>query len=227
MTTRGISFAVLAAERASQARTAEVHWAQVGDRTVVWAPVEHAIAALGVAPDSAAGLSLVMQVGRSFQDEHPRVRVLVDHGRHLVVDAGTLPESLPTEDVCWRVEVLPQDTVVVDRPMVRPARRDSTVVDLLGQLVPSSLDSDLKELVGFGTRHSLSATFGEAAEWAANRLLSLGYTVAEQSVTVGLGQSRNVIADLPPNLRPSELQPRDHRRHALRVNESSSDIHRV
>jgi Zn-dependent M28 family amino/carboxypeptidase len=85
----------------------------------------------------------------------------------------------------------------VDRPVLRAARTEPSMVDLIGQLVPSFIDSDLKELVGFGTRHSVSTTFGEAAEWVADRLLSLGYTVSEQSVTVGSGRSRNVIADRP------------------------------
>jgi Zn-dependent M28 family amino/carboxypeptidase len=138
----------------------------------------------------------VTQVGRAFQDEHPKVRVVLDHGRHLVVDTATLPEKLVVEDVCWRVEALPADTVVVDRPALRPRRTDRLTVELLGQLFPSAFDSDLKELVGFGTRHSLSSGFDEAAEWAADRFMSLGYTVAEQSIAVGSGRSRNVVADL-------------------------------
>jgi Peptidase family M28 len=197
MTGAGLSLAVLPAEQASGTRTADVHWAQLGDRTVVWSSPEKPIAALRVTPTEAAGLALVTQVGRSFQDEFPMVRVLLDHGRHLVVDTETLPEKMAAEDVCWRVEPLPEDTVVVDRPVLRAARTEPSIVDLIGQLVPSFIDSDLKELVGFGTRHSVSTTFGEAAEWVADRLLSLGYTVSEQSVTVGSGRSRNVIADRP------------------------------
>ena len=37
---------------------------------------------------------LVTQVGRSFQAAHPQVPVLLDHGRHLVVDLSALDESV-------------------------------------------------------------------------------------------------------------------------------------
>jgi peptidase M28-like protein len=197
MTESGISVAVLPAEHAREVRTASpaVHWAQLGERTVVWSPAGE-LPERAVAAASAAGLALVTQVGRAFQDEHPKVRVVLDHGRHLVVDTATLPEKLAVEDVCWRVDALPADMVVVDRPALRPGRTDPLTVELLGQLFPSAFDSDLKELVGFGTRHSLSSGFDEAAEWAADRFMSLGYTVAEQSIAVGSGRSRNVIADL-------------------------------
>jgi Peptidase family M28 len=200
MTVSQMSAGVLPAERSREMRTAstETHWAQIGDRTVVWSAPDQ-LPADAAERTSVAGLALVTQVGRAFQDEHPNVRVVLDHGRHLVVDTGTLPERLavePVAEVCWRVEALPADTVVVDRPALRSGRADPLTVDLLGQLFPSAFDNDLKELVGFGTRHSLSGGFGEAAEWAADRLMSLGYTVAEESVTVGSGRSRNVIADL-------------------------------
>jgi hypothetical protein len=200
MTGSHVSVAVLPAAHAREARgvSAAVHWAQLGEHTVVWsAPDELPERAVAT---SVAGLALVTQVGRAFQDEHPNVRVVLDHGRHLVVDTATLPDRLTVEpaveEVCWRLEALPEDAVVVDRPALRPGRTDPLTVELLGQLFPSAFDSDLKELVGFGTRHSLSSGFVEAVEWAADRLLSLGYTVAEQSIAVGSGRSRNVVADL-------------------------------
>jgi hypothetical protein len=200
MNTLGVSFAVLPAaqERATRPISGAVHWARLGDQTIVWSPVERVaegVATLEVTPSPAAGLALVTQVGRVFQAEHPNVRVVLDHGRHLVVDTATLPDGLVTDDICWRVEPLPEDTVVVDRPVVAAARSDPATAELLNLLSPSSFDNDLKELVGFGTRQSWGSGFVAAAEWAADRLMSLGYTVAEQPITVGTRRSRNVIAD--------------------------------
>jgi hypothetical protein len=188
-----------AALRASgRAAAGAVHWARLGDSVVVWSADGRAadrLRQLGAEPAEAAGLALVTQVGRSFADDHPDVPVLVEHGRHLVVDSASLSGIAEAETACWRVQPLPVDAVVVDRPVRAAGRADPTTLGLLSQLSPQAYESDLTWLVGLGTRHSLSQGFATAAGWAADRFASLGYTTSRQPVTVGAGQSQNVVAD--------------------------------
>ena len=202
MSTNSLRWAVLPAARyaslaAGERQAGHLHWARLGDSTFVWAAGDRAtdeVGRLGIEPAQAGGLALVTQVGRSLQNAHPHVRVLLDHGRHLVVDSATLP-AVSTDPDCWRVEPLPADLVVVDRPAVAAERTDPAVDGLLSQLSPSAYESDLGQLVGFGTRHSLSQGFANAAVWAAGRLGSLGYATSRQPITVGSGHSENVVAD--------------------------------
>lgn len=176
------------------------HWTRLGDRVVVWSSASDAAARverLGVPPARAAGLALVTQVGRSFQDDHPDARLVVDHGRHLVIDTATLPRDLEAVTACWRVEPLPVDSVIVDRPVTVAARSDPTTLELLAELSPQAFESDLLWLVERGTRHSLSQGFADAAAWTAARLTSLGYTTSRQAISVGAGNSENVVAERP------------------------------
>jgi hypothetical protein len=203
VSTRSLRWAVLPAARyapSGRAAPGAPHWTRLGGSVVVWSSASDAAARverLGVPPAPAAGLSLVTQVGRAFQDEHPNVRVVVEHGRHLVVDSATLPGVPEAESTCWRVEPLPVDTVVVDRPVPVAARSDPATLALLSQLSPQAYENDLIWLVALGTRHSLSQGFTSAAGWAAARLTSLGYTTSRPPITVGAGQSENVVADRP------------------------------
>jgi hypothetical protein len=198
MTTAGVRWVVLPASRHAPADPGGPHWARLGGTVVAWSSAGNAGAALGrpgVTPArSAAGLTLVTQVGRSFQDRHPAVPVVLDHGRHLVVDAD--PDQVDGGGH-WRVEPLPVDTVVVDRPDPVPGRSDAATQALLAQLSPEAGLADLTRLVGLGTRHSSSQGFRAAVGFADARLASLGYRTARQQITVGAGQSENLVADRP------------------------------
>lgn len=167
-------------------------WTRVGDRVVVWDPVPPTGAGDRPGP-GAEPLYLVTQVGRTFQDAHPDVRPLLDHGRHLVVQG--LDPSLIADDTCWRVEPLPADQVVVDVVGRRPGRTDPATASLLDQLDPARYEADLRWLAGLPTRHSTSAGFGQAADWAAARLTALGCTVTRQTVAVGSGTSQNIVGE--------------------------------
>lgn len=154
--------------------------------------------------------ALVTQVGRSFQQQHPEVPVLLDHGRHLVValpdpelphvvlpDAGPAAGAAPA-DVDWRVDPLPADgAVVVDRPATAARALDPLTSELLGQLSQDSFVATLTFLSGLPTRHSLSAGFRQAADHVAAVLTDGGFSVSRPSITVGSGSSSNVVADLP------------------------------
>ena len=154
--------------------------------------------------------ALVTQVGRSFQQQHPEVPVLLDHGRHLVValpdpelphivlpeaaaEAGTAPA-----DVDWRVDPLPADgAVVVSRPTTAARALDPLTSELLGLLSQDSFVATLTFLSGLPTRHSLSAGFRQAADHVSAVLADGGFAVSRPSITVGSGSSSNVVADLP------------------------------
>ena len=144
---------------------------------------------------------LVTQVGRSFQAAHPEVPVLLDHGRHLVVDLSHFEESPtgpgggPAGHVNWRIEPLPWGTVVVDRPSPPVPATDEPTAALLAALSADSFDQSLRFLAGLPTRHSLSAGFREAADWMSGRLAATGFAVTRPSITVGTGSSLNVIGD--------------------------------
>jgi Peptidase family M28 len=180
-----------------------VRWTLLGDVAVVWG-LETPSAALDVArwagavgPASATGgLALVTQVGAAFQREHPEVDVLVDRGRHLVVDASAVP-PVPEYHVDWKVEPLPAETAVVTRQPPVPVEAEPGIGEVVESLSSSSYEQDVTQLASLATRHSLSAGFDEAAAYCVGRLETAGYTVTRQSVSVGGGTSTNLVADRP------------------------------
>jgi hypothetical protein len=201
-----VRWAVLAADRLERVKTAKAgkaaapHWARIADQVIVWSTSVTGPDALlrpGVEArrtgTARSELSLVTQVGRCFQDAHPRVPVLLDHGRHLVIDGGKALRG--KEDDCWRVEPLPVDATIVDRPSLRAERVDPVAAELVAALSRPSFEGDLTWLAQLPTRHSLSSGFIQSADWAMAKLAALGYATSRTPVTVGSGQSANVIAD--------------------------------
>jgi hypothetical protein len=157
--------------------------------------------------------ALVTQVGRSFQQQHPDVPVLLDHGRHLVV---TLPDpelpNVPLPEAGegtrngeadaghpdWRVSPLPGDgSVVVHRPAAAARAPDRVTTELLAAMSQDSFAATLSFLAGLSTRHSLSAGFRQAADHVAALLTDRGFAVGRPAITVGAGSSSNVVADRP------------------------------
>lgn len=155
---------------------------------------------------------LVTQVGRSFQQQHPDVPVLLDHGRHLVV---ALPDPelphFPLPDAAvddaagaaaghldWRLDPLPEDgAVVVSRPAAAARALDPLTADLLAALSPEDFLRTLTSLATSSTRHSLSAGFRQAADSLAATLTGRGFAVTRPAISVGSGSSSNVVAELP------------------------------
>jgi hypothetical protein len=164
--------------------------ARFGEKTLLWVPADQR---LGRASRTAPGLLLVTQVGRSFQDEYPQVTPLLDHGRHLVISSADRPRRRSNH--CWRIEPLRAGTTVVDTPPVVPARVDPVVAALVADVSVASYQSDLTWLAGLPTRHSLSPSFTQAMDFAADRMVALGYQTARMPITVGSGTSANLIAD--------------------------------
>ena len=154
-----------------------------GDKTLLWVPADQR---LGRASRTAPGLLLVTQVGRSFQDDYPDVTPLLDHGRHLVISSADKPRRRSNN--CWRIEPLRAGTTVIDVPEPSAARADPTVAQLVGDVSPASYQADLTWLASLPTRHSLSTAFTTAMDFAAARMVALGYAVTRTPVTVGAGQ---------------------------------------
>lgn len=157
--------------------------------------------------------ALVTQVGRSFQQQHPDVPVLLDHGRHLVVtlpdlelphvtlpeaDEGTQDAGASAGHPDWRVAPLPADgAVVVNRPAAVARAVDPVTTELLAELSQDAFAGTLGFLSGLNTRHSLSAGFRQAADHVAALLADRGFAVSRPAITVGSGSSSNVVADRP------------------------------
>ena len=61
------------------------------------------------------GLFLVLQVGKTFQQANPDVRIVLDKGRYLVADLTSceLKRLVHHDEICWQVRPLPANVAVV------------------------------------------------------------------------------------------------------------------
>ena len=183
-------------------------WARFGRQTIVYSDDQHdpALAAGVAAPRGAARqvpakrdeLHVVVQHGRTFQQHHPDVPVLHDRGRFLLVqlDPDRARRLATEEETCFGVMPL-ADAQVVFEERDRPAARAGVpfIQNLVNIPAVASVETSLKKLVSFPTRHSTSAGFSSAATWARKQLNQMGYKTRLQSVDVTGSKSRNVIAD--------------------------------
>jgi FMN phosphatase YigB (HAD superfamily) len=206
-----------AVERAGPGRGA---WTRIGDDLVVVGGAPHvragrippagaAASPAGAEAAAPAGstaarvhtggerLHLVVQNGRLFQAEHPEVPVLVDRGRHLVVD---LDSATAYRDcgVCWTLLPLPVDAVVRSARRADPdAEPDPDVLTRFETLTRDGFLADLTTLAAYPTRRSDSDGFDDAARWAAQQLEQAGFAVRTQDVPRGGPRCRNVIGERP------------------------------
>ncbi|TDW23985.1 M28 family metallopeptidase [Kribbella kalugense] len=188
MTTGSVRYLVVpTADAAGGARSV-----RFGEKTLLWVPADQR---LGRASRTAPGLLLVTQVGRSFQDEYPDVTPLLDHGRHLVISSADKPHRRSNHH--WRIDPIRPNTTIVDNQIVSAARVDPSVADLVSEVSTTAYQSDLTWLANLPTRHSLSTTFTQAMDFAADRMVALGYQVTQMPITVGAGHSANLIGDRP------------------------------
>lgn len=184
----------------------DARWSRLGDALVVQSFPGGAGAASG---RTAAGstrrpllpeqrLHLVTQLGRTFQDNHPDAKIVVDKGRYLVVDVepGTLRPSGGPAAACYDIRPLPADTVVFDERAPGPATIPEEGVRV-PELSRASLEHDVDRLASLQTRHSRSTDFLGALGWAKERLVDLGFTTRVQDVPVPGGNTCNLVADRP------------------------------
>ncbi|HRO15562.1 MAG TPA: M28 family metallopeptidase [Paracoccus sp. (in: a-proteobacteria)] len=193
-----------AAANRTAVRNDNVKWCRFNNETVFWqAPgqgerLPSGLQKLGGTPKSSLGeLYLVVQAGNAFLAEFPESRVLVNKGRYLAVDL-TLEELARVQEhgeTCFGIRRLPEDAAVVTT--LAPTRRaaDPSIARLVSQVDVPALTGTLTGLVGFRTRHSLSAEFSAAADRMESELETLGFSVARTAISVGAATSFNVIAD--------------------------------
>jgi Zn-dependent M28 family amino/carboxypeptidase len=145
-------------------------------------------------------LHVVVQNGRLFQEHHPDIPVLHDRGRFLLVklDPARVPELTEGWGTCYGIMPLGENAVVFEEraPTARRARARAAV-GAADSIDPARIAASLGRLVSFGTRHSTSRGFTEAAAWARGQLDELGYRTRVQDVPVGAGQSTNLIGEKP------------------------------
>ncbi|WP_138733367.1 M20/M25/M40 family metallo-hydrolase [Modestobacter excelsi] len=184
-----------------------ITWTRLGDVLLVSGPsdpVQEVVAGTGLTTATSTSvprgrLHLVTQIGRCFQQEHPDVPVVVDKGRYLVVDLD--PEQAAALDGsptgCFGVRPLPASEAVFEQRTVgRPAgAAPARLRTREHALSRAAFEADLATLVGFGTRHSTRPEFLAAVEWARGELTASGCATQLQTVPVGAGTSRNLIAD--------------------------------
>jgi len=123
----------------------------------------------------------------------------VDKGRYLVVDLDPGDHSVIAgpHASCYTVRPLPPDTVVFDQRAAGSRRTTAAA----GADVPAdglsraAFEDDVGRLARLRTRHSGSAEFLAALQWAEVRLADLGYATHLQTVPVPGGTTRNLIAD--------------------------------
>jgi Peptidase family M28/Repeat of unknown function (DUF346) len=182
----------------------DVHWAQYGDQTVLWGDDAAWTRLAGRLPDAglhrappARGwLYFVGQVGREFQRQYPDARVVVAKGRYLAVDLtdAEVAEVRAHADICWTVRLLPENAVIVDTLPAAPRAPVGWVQSIVNQVSSVTYRGALDHLAAFSTRHSLSAQFSTAADWARAQLAAASDTATVIPITVGSGSSANVVA---------------------------------
>lgn len=184
-------------------------WARLGDEILVRgrpADVERtAVEIANVAEPrvhtniASERLQLVTQNGRLFQQEHPDVPVIVDKGRYLVVDLywGEAKKLNVPYMPCYSLQPLLWNNVVFDVRAPLAARRAPLgwVQRCVDALSRARFEIDVRTLAAFPTRHSTSAEFIAAAQWARDQLSASGYRTRTQTVSVPGGSSLNVIAE--------------------------------
>jgi len=196
---------------AKKAETSGASWARFGEEVLVYgreAESEKFALAGGrnarqlretSVPLKSEQMHVVVQNGRMFQREHPKVPVLVDKGRYLLVKldpqrARQLSEASPT---CFGTFPLEENEVVFDVRDAESARvaKVAWISELVNKIKRTSFEPNLTQLVSFGTRHSTSSEFKSASTWARDQFKALNYTTRFQNITVNGKPSRNVVAD--------------------------------
>lgn len=181
-----------------------INWCRIGAGTVYWHPgrpggqSSSALARLGAEPKTATGsLYLLAQEGDAFVREHPEVRIVLDHGRYLVVDLtdDEAPELAEHHGAWFGFSSLPVNTVVLATPPLGTRRVDPEIAALVAAVSPANLSATIAQLAAQRTRHSATPGYTAAARWVCDQLGDLGFAVTAASITVGSGPSRNVIAD--------------------------------
>ena len=144
-------------------------------------------------------MHLVVQKGRTFQQENPEIEVLFDKGRYLVVAVppAKAEKMSQRKDVCFHIMPLEENQVVFEEhvPKRIETPTDSTEAQVVSAVQKSVFESYISQLMSYPTRLSTSSHYMEAAGWANGVLAGMGYTTSLETVSLPGGKgSANVVA---------------------------------
>jgi Zn-dependent M28 family amino/carboxypeptidase len=147
---------------------------------------------------SRESLHIVVQRGRLFQQQHPKIPVIIDHGRFLLVeiDPQQAQQLKAKMEALYTLRPFEDNEVVFDVPESVATRAPvSQIQQLVDKVSRSSFKADLVHLVSYPTRLSTSQHYADVAKWVAAQLKKMSYGTHSQSITVNTGKSQNIIAD--------------------------------
>ena len=144
-------------------------------------------------------MHLVVQKGRTFQQEHPDAKILYDKGRYLVVamTPARAKKLNKRKDVCFHIMPLAENQVVFEEA---PAKRieaptGTPQADVVADVQKPVFESYIAHLVSYPTRLSTSAHYTQAAGWCEGVLGGMGYATSQIPVSLPGGKSSaNVVA---------------------------------
>jgi Peptidase family M28 len=198
--------------RSTQLNTAAslgASWVQFGNELLIYADGDQWESLVGrsdlplqenLATINRKNMHVVVQKGRLFQQKHPEVPVITDHGRFLLIDIDPdRAQQLQTGDIpCYTILPLEDNQVVFDiSTTINIASREtvSQTQQLVNKVSRSSFEADLTHLVSYPTRLSTSQYYADAANWVVAQLQEMNYDTQLQNITINSDKSQNVIAD--------------------------------
>ncbi|MGY3438989.1 MULTISPECIES: M28 family metallopeptidase [unclassified Marinovum] len=202
-----------------KAEKSEGWWVQFGDDLFVysandkWSDVTKGLAKRNAAqPEGSArkgNMHLVVQKGRTFQQAHPDIPVLLDKGRYLVIDVAPKKVSklIHKDEVCFEILPLAENSVAFETVQPGATQRSSAAVESVVNAVDAArFGQRLAHLTSYHTRLSSSPEFVQAARWARDELAAMGYGAELTNVTIPGGTSHNVVA----HKRGTGAEPREY-----------------
>ncbi|MCA1624023.1 MAG: M28 family metallopeptidase, partial [Acidobacteria bacterium] len=151
-------------------------------------------------------LHVVIQKGDLFERSHPEVPILFNKGRFLIVEVSSQQAhdySKEGNATCWSLSPLQDNSIIYDVRRPDSFERSEVVVpwvqSLVDKLQMDSLKADLEHFVSYPNRYSTGEHFRAAADWAKNQLQAMGFNARLETISVGAGNSQNVIAEKPGN----------------------------
>lgn len=195
-----------ASRAAAATPAAGTSWVRFGDETLFYSadeadpPFRGARALTHEVTVTRKQLYVVVQNGRLFQQHNPRVPVIHDRGRYLLVklDPRRARQLHGQHETCYEVLPLADNQTVFEVSAPAAGRAPVPFVqNLVNRVQRASFEADLTRLAGFPTRHSTSPQFQQALNFARQQMTALGYQTRLQQITVNGRASRNLIADKP------------------------------
>lgn len=124
-------------------------------------------------------------------------RVLAKHSG-LILAALAPASRKDLSDPHVEVRPVPWNRVLSEALAGRVAKgpADPAIESILSGVTPAAIRGDIQKLVDFKSRHTLSATYKEAAAWAEAEFASAGLVTRRQSFPISGRTADNVIAEL-------------------------------